>query len=344
MIAITGGGTGGHLVIARAIKEALNQRGLKAVYIGSTAGQDKQWFENDTGFEQIYFLESKGVVNKKGLHKLFSLLNTVKLAFTCKKIFQKHRITAVFSVGGYSAAPASFGAILAGLPLYIHEQNAVEGKLNKLLKPFAKAFFSSYAQNGIYIDYPVSESFFTIQRQRDTLKTIIFLGGSQGATFINHLARSIAPLLHQEGINIIHQTGSKELEAMQQFYQDAHIPADVFDFSKNLVQKLEKVDFAISRSGASTLWELTAAGIPALFIPFPHAAANHQYFNAKALVDQNAALLIPQSAIEPEALLNIIRQSDLASMSQKLTTLIHRGGAKEIVDTLLKNHSKEKIC
>jgi UDP-N-acetylglucosamine--N-acetylmuramyl-(pentapeptide) pyrophosphoryl-undecaprenol N-acetylglucosamine transferase len=341
MIAITGGGTGGHLVIARAIKEELNRRGIKPIYIGSTAGQDRQWFEDDTGFEKCYFLESRGVVNKSGFRKLSSLLTTLRLSFTCQKVFKQHRIAAVFSVGGYSAAPASFGSLLFGLPLYIHEQNAIEGKLNKLLKPFAKAFFSSYHQDSIYTDYPVSESFFDIRRKRDRLKTIIFLGGSQGATFINQLARSLAPLLHQQGFQIIHQTGTKELEAMRLFYHENAIPAEVFDFSKELVQKLKKADFAVSRSGASTLWELTAAGIPALFIPYPHAAANHQYFNAKVLVDHNAAFMMEQTAVAPNELLNTLQHANLTLMSEKLATLIHRGGAKEIVDIILQNHSKE---
>lgn len=341
MIAITGGGTGGHLVIARAIKEELNRQGIFPVYIGSTGGQDRQWFENDSGFSERYFLESKGVVNKKGLRKLASLFNTIKLALTCKKLLRHHNVQAVFSVGGYSAAPASFGALFARIPLFIHEQNAVEGKLNHLLKPFSKAFFGSYQTDAIQTDYPVSQAFFAVRRKRTYLSTIIFLGGSQGATFINQLARSLAPFLHQKGIRIIHQTGKKEFEEMQMFYHNANIPADVFDFSYDMVQKLEQADFAISRAGASTLWELSAVAIPALFIPFPHAAANHQFFNAKRLVDHDAALMMEQSSSYTlETLIERIMQADLAKMSETLTTLIQPGGAKEIVDYILSYHSK----
>jgi len=345
MIAITGGGTGGHLVIARAIKEELNRHGIKPIYIGSTAGQDKAWFEHDAGFEKTYFFESQGVVNKKGIRKLLVLFCILRSAFTCKTLFKKHQIDALFSVGGYSAAPASFGALLCGIPLYIHEQNAIQGKLNSLLRPFCKAFFSSYDPKAIHTSYPVSEAFFTIQRERTTLKTIIFLGGSQGASFINALAQKMAPLFHQEGIAIIHQTGQKEFEAMKAFYVHAGIPADVFDFSKEIPAKLACADFAISRSGASTLWELCAAGVPALFIPLPHAAANHQYFNAKALADQNVALILSQSsAFEPKALLEQIQQLDLLSTSQRLMQMIQKGGAKEIVDVMLQTQKKEKPC
>jgi len=338
MIAITGGGTGGHLVIARAITEELNRRGIKPIYIGSTAGQDKSWFENASEFEATYFLESKGVVNKRGIRRLFSLMNSIRLAFTCKKLLKHHHVHYVFSVGGYSAAPASFGALLSHIPLYIHEQNAIEGKLNRLLKPFAKAFFSSYDEQATNTSYPVSNIFFQIQRKREKLETIIFLGGSQGATFINQLARSLAPLLHEKGIAIIHQTGKKDLEDMQKFYDEAHIPADVFAFSQEIAQKLSRADFAISRSGASTLWELTAACIPALFIPFPYAAANHQYFNAKRLVDQKAALMIEQKTIDAQKVFEQIQQVNLPTISTLLSTMIQPSGAKEIVDIMLKNH------
>lgn len=345
MIAITGGGTGGHLVIARAIKEELNRRGIKPIYIGSTAGQDRTWFEHDEGFEQTYFLHSQGVVNKKGIRKLLTLFSILRSSFTCKTIFKKHHIDSVFSVGGYSAAPASFGAFLSGIPLYIHEQNAIQGKLNSLLRPFCRAFFSSYDKEAVMTSYPVSEAFFQIKRERKELKTIIFLGGSQGASFINALAQKMAPLLHQEGISIIHQTGKKEFEALKAFYDKEHILADVFDFSKEIPDKLALADFAISRSGASTLWELCAAGVPALFIPLPHAAANHQYFNAKALADQHLALILSQSSeFEPSALLEQIKQLDLLSVSQRLVQMIQTGGAKEIVDSMLQPQSKEKPC
>ncbi len=342
MIAITGGGTGGHLAIAKAIKEELNRRGIKPIYIGSTSGQDKSWFENDEGFEASYFLESQGIVNKKGLTKLFSLLNIIRSAFTCKKLFAKHHIHAIFSVGGYSAAPASIGALLLGRPLYIHEQNAIHGKLNALLKPFAKAFFSSYDAQATYTNYPVNQIFFTLAKEHHTLQTIIFLGGSQGAAFINQLALKMAKILHKDGISIIHQTGIKEFETIQDFYKQEGIPADVFAFSKDIANKLRHADFAISRSGASTLWELCAAKIPALFIPYPHAAANHQYFNAKALEEKNLALLLEQKELyDVEDLYQKIKTLDLNKISQELDTMIQPNGAKEIVDTILQTLPKE---
>lgn len=340
MIAITGGGTGGHLVIAKAIKEELNKRGIKPIYIGSTAGQDKAWFEEDKGFFQTYFLESRGVVNKKGFKKLGALFSILSLAFTCKAIFKRHEITHVFSVGGYSAAPASFGALLHRTPLYIHEQNAIMGKLNALLKPFTKAFFSSYESTSTYTNYPVRETFFRKSRHRNELKTVIFLGGSQGASFINSLAKDMALELKRHDIAIIHQTGKKDFEALSAFYKEHDIPADVFAFSNDIADKLARADVAISRSGASTLWELCASRLPALFIPFPHAAANHQFFNAKALADKGLAIVKEQATLNAQTALEAILTMDLPTISSNLADTIAYGGAQEIVDELLKTYTK----
>ena len=335
-IAITGGGTGGHLAIANALKEELNSRGLKPIYIGSQNGQDKDWFENDKGFEATYFLDSKGVVNKKGLKKLLVLKNILKSSFTCKDIFKAHNIKAVFCVGGYSAAPASFASIVSKIPLYIHEQNAVVGKLNKLLKPFAKEFFSSYDDDSKVKEYPVSDRFFASSKIRENLNTIIFLGGSQGANFINNLAMKIAPQLLKDGLQIIHQTGKNDYSTCQEFYEKNSLHVECFAFSKNLLDSLNKADFAISRAGASTLWELSANKLPALFIPYPYAAKNHQYYNAKELYKKNAALLKTQNELDEKILLEIIKNIKLKDISKNLSQIITKNGIKEITNIILK--------
>jgi len=335
-IAITGGGTGGHLAIANALKEELNSRGLKPIYIGSTNGQDKSWFDNDKGFKEVYFLNSKGVVNRRGIKKLLVLKDIILSSFTCRAIFKKHNIKAVFCVGGYSAAPASFASIVSFIPLYIHEQNAAIGTLNKTLKPFAKEFFSSYDYKSKVKDYPVSEKFFLSQKTRTDLKTIIFLGGSQGASFINKLAMQVAPELISNGIQIIHQTGKKEYSICKEFYEKNALHVECFDFSKSILDSFKKADFAVSRAGASTLWELSANCLPALFIPYPYAAKNHQYFNAKVLVDKNAAIIKTEKELNKELFMDIIEKLELEKMSERLKKTISKDGIKLIANIILK--------
>jgi len=333
-IAITGGGTGGHLKIAKVIKEELNKRGIKPIYIGSTSGADKEWFENDSGFEEKYFLNSGGVVDKKGLKKIASLGNIIKLSFQAKKILKSHNIKAVFSVGGYSAAPASFAAVLTNTPLFIHEQNAHIGSLNKILKPFSKRFFNTFLYND---PYPIDEIFFQTARVRNELKTIIFLGGSQGAVAINDLAISLAEFLPKNNINIIHQTGKRDYKRVKEFYEKNNIKVDVFDFYPNLYEKIQKADFAVSRAGASTLFELAANQIPALFIPYPYAAGDHQYFNAKFLEERKAGFVMRQNEIDLNKIKKLLKETDLQTLSQNLGNINKKNGSDFIVEEILKS-------
>ncbi|ARJ56846.1 UDP-N-acetylglucosamine--N-acetylmuramyl-(pentapeptide) pyrophosphoryl-undecaprenol N-acetylglucosamine transferase [Campylobacter cuniculorum] len=316
MIALTGGGTGGHLSIVNSLLQSASKQNLECIYIGSENGQDKKWFENQILFKAQYFLNSTGVVNQNKLGKIRALSHILKLAFECKKIFKNHKIKAVFSVGGYSAAPASFGAILANIPLFIHEQNSKKGSLNTLLKPFSKIFFSAFEEN--FCPYPVDEKFFQNARTRDKLETIIFLGGSQGANFINKLALELAPILHQNKIKIIHQCGKNDLEFCKKNYKNLDIEADVFDFSKNLESKMQKADLAVSRAGASTLFELCANELPSIFIPYPYATKNHQFFNAKFLEDKNLCKIFTEKDFNKALFLESIFKLDLKFISQNL--------------------------
>ena len=334
-IAITGGGTGGHLTIAKAIKEELNRRGYKPVFIGSSNGQDRLWFENDDGFSKKYFFNTGGVVDKGFLGKITSLLKILSYAYGCKKIFHDNKIDAIFSVGGYSAAPASIASIVFKKPLYIHEQNAILGKLNSLLEPYAKVIFSSYIEKSPIKDYPIRDIFFQNARVRKKIETIIFLGGSQGATAINEFAKKVVPKLHDKGIKVIHQSGKRDFESLKEFYKSKNIEVDLFDFSKNLEDKIKQADFAISRSGASTMWELCASMLPTLFIPYPYAAGDHQYYNAKFLQERGLCFLKRENELD-ESIIDEILSTDISKMSLGLDNIIKQGGAKKIVDYIEK--------
>lgn len=336
MICICGGGTGGHLAIARALGAELKKRGIAVIFIGSQQGQDKMWFESSEIFTQKYFLPSSGVANKRGIKKLFSLLNIIKLAFTCFGIFKKHGVKAVISVGGYSAAPAAFASIASFKPLFIHEQNAATGSLNALLKPLAKKFFCSYDKNEPF-DYPVGEEFFERSRIRSKCECVLFLGGSQGASAINALALALAPTLNKRGIKIIHQCGSKEFGSVRAKYSELGIEVQLYDFSKQMPELMSRADVCVSRAGASSLWELCANALPSVFIPYPYAAGDHQYYNAKFLTDLGLAGLFRQESLEPSAVLDFIGKMDLESISKALKEQIESRGSEKIIDEVLKS-------
>ncbi len=332
-VAITGGGTGGHLAIAAALLEALKEKGHEAIYIGSTSGQDRSWFGDEVRFEKRLFLDTSGVVNRKYLGKAWALFKIFRAVLTSRRILQREKIDAVISVGGYSAAAATFAAYTKQVPFFIHEQNAVMGRLNTMMKPYARAFFSSYEEASPVKDYPVRDIFFRAARVRKAIKTIVFLGGSQGAQFINDLALETAAVCAAKGIKIIHQCGERDFERIQKAYADQQLDVELYSFTRELPSLIERADLAVSRAGASTLWELTANGLPALFVPYPHAAGDHQFYNAQYLVEQGVAWSYRESESYARNLIDIL-ESDLESKSRGLMELCHPGGAGAIIDSI----------
>ncbi|WP_072682544.1 UDP-N-acetylglucosamine--N-acetylmuramyl-(pentapeptide) pyrophosphoryl-undecaprenol N-acetylglucosamine transferase [Arcobacter sp. LA11] len=337
-VVITGGGTGGHLKVADSFIEEFNKRGIKPIFIGSINGQDKTWFEGDKRLKKTIFLDTKGVVNKKGLGKLSSLFQIFKAMNQCFNIYSKNNVKTVISVGGFSAAPATFASILSwGCKLYIHEQNSVMGRLNELTSKFATEIFSSFDDKSLIKDYPVSEEFFNNARIRDDLKTVIFLGGSQGAQAINNFAIKVAPRLDKLGLRIIHQTGKADILRVTKAYKEMKIDVDVFAFTKELSKKMNEADFAISRAGASTLWELSANSLPTLFIPYPYAAKDHQYTNAKFLEEKGLCYISREKDLNEDVLIDILKKDNYL-MSKKLVNSINCDAVESIVDIILHNN------
>jgi len=349
-IIITGGGTGGHLSVARSFIDEFYARGYQVIFIGSTKGQDKQWFDNEPKLFKAFFLDTKGVVNQTFFGKFISLFMIFKAVLKSISIIRKYKVSKVISVGGFSAAAASFASFFTRTDFYIHEQNSVIGKLNQITSKYAKEIFSSYLKSSKVKDYPINAKFFEHQRVRKQIKTIIFLGGSQGASSINNFALKVALKLDNMGINIIHQTGKNDFISIKKEYEKLNIKVDVFDFSTKLLEKMDKADFAVSRAGASTLWELVALGIPTFFIPYPYAAANHQFFNAKYLVDNDLCFLQSgetsqereQKELDENYFLECLHK-DIESKSIKLIKTIKKDAVKNIVNIIVENHSKIDI-
>jgi UDP-N-acetylglucosamine--N-acetylmuramyl-(pentapeptide) pyrophosphoryl-undecaprenol N-acetylglucosamine transferase len=338
---MTGGGTGGHLAIVRAVKEQLflgraqepTTEPVEVIYVGSAKGQDRQWFESDDDFTHTYFFETRGVVNQGSFGKIKSLFMMVGAMFKSIKIIRKHKAKVVFSVGGFSAAPMAFAAKVTGTPLVIHEQNAALGSLNKLLKPYAKYFISSYLGESPIQAYPVKEIFFKNAHVRKKIKTVIFLGGSQGASAINALALEVTPVLKEKNIRIIHQAGVNKIDDVQKKYADLNIEAEVFGFTDKLADYMNEADFAIARAGASTLWELSATALPALYIPYPYAASDHQYYNAQFLVEKDLAWLMREDEINTDSVIKLLDEN-LESKSKGLMQIIEKNGSKKIAELL----------
>lgn len=331
-LCITGGGTGGHLMIAEALAEAARKKRHELVFIGSTSGQDRKYFEHSDLFDAVYFLETTGVVNKKGLGKLAALMRVFQAFLEAKNILKRHNIEATYSVGGFSAAPASFATLFLKKPLFIHEQNAVSGKLNGILKKYAASFISAYDTSSSIQGYPVKEVYFQTARVRERLETIIFLGGSQGAKAINELALRVAKKLSTQGVKIIHQAGEKNYENVKKEYEKLGVEVELYGFTQELPSLIAKADMAVSRSGASTLWELTANGCPAFFIPYPYAAGDHQYHNAQFIVENKMGWCEREGENLDNKLLEALQHAELKNKSEKLLHYAKKDAAMKMIE------------
>lgn len=377
IIAITGGGTGGHLAIAKALAQECRERGISAIYVGSVSGQDRRWFENSDIFTKCYFLESTGVVNKRGLGRLRALWGQIRAIVAARKILKTHNVERVISVGGFSAGGAAMASVILKIPLFIHEQNSTLGLLNALLAPFAKAVFGSFPLDCAHfrlMPYPINAEFFRVARRREKLKSVLFLGGSQGAVAINSFALDIASDLLARNLKIIHQCGILDFERVKNAYlalrlsevgaenvdsnadsgnrgaesgandseksvkfadSAGNVRAEIFAFSRDLAHKMSEADFAISRAGASSIWELCAANLPCYLIPYPFAAKNHQYTNALFLRNLGLCEVEKQDNLNKEVFLAYLDSVHLARVSDKMREICAPNGAKEIMDKVV---------
>lgn len=359
MLAITGGGTGGHLCVARSLAQELHKRGQDLMYIGSTSGQDKAWFEHSDLFKQRFFLDTAGVVDKSLFKKIGALYKQLKCAKVARNLLEEYQIRALISVGGFSAGPGSFASIFSKIPLYIHEQNAVQGALNKLVSPYAKSIFSSFKSDvldkedrkRIHTPYPVPQSFFDRARVRSKIETILFLGGSQGARAINEFALLCARRLLKNGMKVIHQCGTLDYDRVVSFYKGLGIldEVDLFAFDLHLVEKMQEADICVSRAGASSVWELCANNLPTMFIPYPYAAKNHQYFNALEFEKEGLAKIVFERDLHPDRLFEFIQWLEtpkkegkyISEVSLGLRSKISNDGARLIVDQILEQLSTQ---
>jgi UDP-N-acetylglucosamine--N-acetylmuramyl-(pentapeptide) pyrophosphoryl-undecaprenol N-acetylglucosamine transferase len=323
-------------MIAASLVEAAIQDGHEVIFIGSTSGQDQRYFKEHSSFSHVYFLETSGVVNKRGFAKIKALFAIIKAFVQARSILKRHGIEATYSVGGFSAAAASFASLSRFIPLFIHEQNAVTGRLNALLRPFAKRFISAYDATSPIQGYPVQEVFIKTKRLRSQIKTIIFLGGSQGARAINDLALSVAQALQSKNIHIIHQCGESDFERVAKSYNELGVEAELYGFTKEIPSLIERADLAISRAGASTLWELCSNGLPAMFIPYPYAAGDHQYHNARFIVAHNLGWCYREGEELRKHLLAIL-QEPLAAKSKALLEYAHKDVAHAMIDDVKKS-------
>lgn len=290
---VTGGGTGGHLFPGLALAQAMLEARPDTVvlFIGTARAVDQQVFAG-TDMETVA-LHCSGLKGTSIGEKVFSLLQQPKAIFAAWRIIRTFRADLVFAVGGYVTGPVMVAARMLGVPICIHEQNSVPGLTNRLAGKIAATICTSIPCGSSFPEHkvvqtgnPVRREIVAIGQKRKKWKapfTILVLGGSQGAHRINQLVMASARELVEKGhrFRLIHQTGVQDHAQVAGAYAKLGIETVVQPFFQDMAALYSDAHMVVSRAGATTLAELAVAGLPAVLIPYPFAADDHQQTNAE---------------------------------------------------------------
>jgi UDP-N-acetylglucosamine--N-acetylmuramyl-(pentapeptide) pyrophosphoryl-undecaprenol N-acetylglucosamine transferase len=343
---LAGGGTGGHVIPALAIANQLKQSyAAEVLFIGTARG-----IENRLVPAAGYPLQLVRV----GALKNVSLMTRAKTAFDLPcaiwdagRMLNEFAPDVVIGVGGYASGPAMLAALVKHIPTLAFEPNVVPGFANRLIARFVSGAAVHFEETAKYFRHaevtgvPVRQAFFEIPPKRGGTPAVLVFGGSQGAHAINQAMMRCLPVLLREapGIHIIHQTGERDyndaLAAYRGLKNTMGESAEVFKFIEDMPAAFARADLVVCRSGASTVAEITAAGKPAVFVPFPHAADDHQRVNAEALARAGAAVAVEESKLEgvwlAETIAALLQDPHrLHLMSQAARELAHPHAARDI--------------
>lgn len=337
-VLIAGGGTGGHVIPALAIARELKSRhGAEVLFVGTARGMENRLVPQ-AGFG-LMRIEVGALKNVSWLTRLRTLFGLPLAILEARKMIRVFGPDVVVGVGGYASGPAMAAAILAKVPTLAFEPNLVPGFANKIVGKFVSASAvhfeetRKYFNNAQVVGVPVRSEFFSVFSTQGThAPTLLVFGGSQGAHAINQaMADALASIKARvSDVRLIHQTGERDYNNVKAAYESAGTAAEVSAFIDDMPRAFAQADLLVCRSGASTVAEITAAGKPAIFVPFPQAADDHQRRNAEAIVAGGAAMLIPQADLTAERLAQTV--VELLSDRQRLKEMSERARALSHVD------------
>jgi len=346
-VLIMAGGTGGHIFPGLAVADELHKRKTPVIWLGGVGGLETRLVPQH-GL-RLETLPIAGVRGKGILAKVFAPLRLAHAVARARGVLKRHAPRSVLSMGGYAAAPGGIAAWLARVPLVVHEQNRIPGVTNRLLARFAKRLLTGFADafaNGEWVGNPVRASIAAVpvpaQRYagREGPLNLLVLGGSQGAQSLN---AALPEVLRRRGarlpVSVRHQCGAKHFEQARAAYMRANIEADVVPFEDDMAGAYAWADLVICRSGALTLAELAAAGVPAILVPYPHAVDDHQTKNAEAMVAAGAARLVAEGDEFVKrlgaAFEEIGDRAKLVKMAEAARSLAKPDAARRIADICL---------
>ena len=338
VVLIMAGGTGGHVFPALAAARVLRERGFEPVWLGTQRGLEAKLVPpQQIPIEWISVSGLRG----KGITAWLAAPYRLSLAiWQSLQVMRRRKPSVVLGGGGFVSGPGGVAAWLTGRPLVIHEQNAVAGLTNRLLARIALRVLEAFPQSfpsgvkATAVGNPVRREIAAVAAPKQRFGTrqgplrVLIIGGSQGAARLNAVVPAALAMLDAElRPQVLHQAGERHIEQAKEFYAKHNVQADVRAFIDDMAQAYSWADLVICRSGALTVSELAAAGLPALFVPFAAAVDDHQTRNARFLVDAHAAVLIAESELTPPRMAEELRRllgagrAALAAMAERARAL-----------------------
>jgi UDP-N-acetylglucosamine--N-acetylmuramyl-(pentapeptide) pyrophosphoryl-undecaprenol N-acetylglucosamine transferase len=316
---ILAGGTGGHVYPALAVARALQEQSREVVWLGTHRGLESRVVP--AAGIPIEWVAVSGLRGKGIVALLLAPFRLVYALSQSLRVMWRHRPAAVLGMGGFVSGPGGLAAWLTRRPLVIHEQNAVAGLTNRLLARLARVVLQAFPgsfnsrRRAQTVGNPVRVDIAAIDEPGERLAgrtgplRLLVLGGSLGALALNESVPAALALLPADSRPVVrHQSGERTLKAARDAYEKHGIEAELVPFIEDMAEAYAWADLVICRAGALTVAELSAAGLPAIFVPFPSAVDDHQTANARPLVEAGAAEIIQQRDMTNESLAELLRK------------------------------------
>ncbi len=351
-VVVAAGGTGGHMFPALAVMRALRERGAEVTLLTDARGA--RYAKGEAACRTIAAASPSGSL----LARAGGVMSLVQGTLQSLLIFRRLRPVVAATFGGYASVPAAMAALLRRTPFLIHEQNAVLGRANRLIARRAGIVALSFERTAavpaldgrqpLVLGNPVRPGFGAEgaavgHAEADPVFRLLVMGGSQGARILSDVVPAAVALLAPElrsRLRLAQQCRPEDLERVGEAYGTMGQTVEIASFFEDVPARMAAADLVIARSGASTIAELLALARPALLVPYPHAADDHQTANARALAEAGAAVLVPQTelsaerlAAELEGLMRDPGRRD--AMASRAAALAHPDAAARLADAIL---------
>jgi UDP-N-acetylglucosamine--N-acetylmuramyl-(pentapeptide) pyrophosphoryl-undecaprenol N-acetylglucosamine transferase len=343
---IAAGGTGGHVFPGLAVAEALMELDSKSepVFVGTSAGLESKVIPQ-AGF-RMHFIKAHQFTGRNLAYKARTLAGLVSGIGTAMGIMGRERPDAVLGMGGFTSVPAVLGAVFKGIPAFIHEQNVEPGLANRLLSRMVKGVFVSFKESASALPCRVRQHTGNplrraLRESRGEKKEkdfgVFVFGGSRGARSINEAVLALLPFMAgYRNVTMYHQTGVDDYERVLRAYNTTSLQHEVFPFTEEMAKYYRLSDVVISRAGATTIFELACFRKPAVLIPYPYSAGQHQWKNASYVESLGGAHVIPNHEASGERLHGVLqrlmdRPELLGEMADRIATIYIEDAAERIV-------------